>query len=180
MTSSYLPSSAAKDSRVVVALAAADGLAYGFRLLELLQSSRTESHLVVSRAAAAAPGFDIDAVRGLADQVYAEANQAARISSGSFLTRGMIVAPCDPGSLAAIAMGLATNLVYRAADVTLKEARPLVLGVPAAALTRVSPDMLERASSVPGLTVLPLEGPVDRAVGALLTQLGIDDIPSGA
>lgn len=157
---------------MVVGLAAGEGLAYGTRLLEVLREREAETHLVLTRAAAAALGSDAERIRALADQVYAEGNQAARISSGSFLTRGMIVAPCDGGSLAAIAMGLATNLVYRAADVTLKERRPLVLGVPARRLARVAPDLLARATAVPGFAVLPLDEPVDDAIDALLAGLG--------
>jgi polyprenyl P-hydroxybenzoate/phenylacrylic acid decarboxylase-like protein len=160
--------------RVVVALSGGDGIAYGVRLLETLRGT-AETHLVLGRAAAAALGADVDAVRALADQVYAEGNQAARISSGSFLTRGMIVAPCDAGSLAVIVMGLATNLVYRAADVTLKERRPLVVGVPAARLARVDRDILARAAAVPGLSVLPVEEPAGACVAALLARLGIGD-----
>lgn len=107
----------------------------------------------------------------LATREYAEENQAARISSGSFLTRGMVVVPCDARSLAAIAMGLATNLVYRAADVTLKERRPLVLGLteqPAGAIER---DVLARAEGVPGLLALPLAGPPEEAAASLLARL---------
>jgi 4-hydroxy-3-polyprenylbenzoate decarboxylase len=160
--------------RVVVALSSDSGLVYGVRLLRELQGA-AETHLVVSGAAAAALGPSANSVRALADQVYAEGNQAARISSGSFLTRGMIVAPCDPGSLAAIVMGLATNLIYRAADVTLKERRALVIGVPAAMLDRVESDILSRAAGVPGLSVLPLEESADIGVTALLAPLGINN-----
>lgn len=163
------------NGRVVIALSGGRGLAYGVRLLEILGSS-VETHLVLGGPAAAALGAGADAVRALADQVYAEGNQAARISSGSFLTRGMIVAPCDAASLAAIVMGLATNLVYRAADVTLKESRPLVLGIPAAAMAAVGHEMLARAAVVPGLVVLALEADVDPAAALLLAQLGIEDV----
>jgi 4-hydroxy-3-polyprenylbenzoate decarboxylase len=167
-------SSTRATERIVVALSGGRGLAYGVRLLETLQG-RAETHLVVGQAAAAALGAGADDVRALADQAYAEGNQAARISSGSFLTGGMVVAPCDVGSLAAIVMGLATNLVYRAADVTLKERRPLVVGVPAAGLARVDGNILARAAAVPGLSVLPLEEPVDASVAALLARLGVGD-----
>lgn len=162
--------------RVVVALAGAEGLEYGTRLLEALARAGIEIHLVLTGAAASALGAEADAARALAAQVHAEGNQAARISSGSFLNRGMIVAPCDGGSVSAIVLGLATNLVYRAADVTLKEHRPLVLGVPAEALGRIPAEVLERAAHVPGLSIVPLGGPVEPAVGALLAQLGIDDV----
>lgn len=165
--------------RVVVAFSGGRGLAYGVRLLEILRSA-AETHLVLGGAAAGALGAGADAVRSLADQVYAEGNQAARISSGSFLTRGMIVAPCDAGSLAAIVMGLATNLVYRAADVTLKERRPLVLGVPGSAMAGIGREMLARAAFVPGLVVMGLETEVDPAAALLLAQLGMEEVNSGS
>lgn len=159
-----------------MALAGAEGLDYGTRLLEALARAGIEVHLVLSTAATSTLGAAAGDARALAAQVHAEGNQAARISSGSFLNRGMIVAPCDGASVAAIVLGLATNLVYRAADVTLKERRPLVLGVLAESLARIPADVLERAGHVPGLSIVPLATPVDTAVGTLLAQLGIDDV----
>lgn len=165
---------------VVVALAASERISCGRRVLEALRRSGAESHLVLATEAAAALGRDAEAVQALADHAYAEDNQAARISSGSFLTQGMIVAPCDGRALAAIVTGLATNLVYRAADVTLKEARPLVLGVPPPELQRVPPSILERAAAVPGLAVLALDEPDDdAAAAALLARIGIEAVPPG-
>jgi flavin prenyltransferase len=166
------PTSGSARARVVVGFAAADGLAYGLRLLETLADEDVETHVVVSREAAHALSGDGDRVRALAGQVYAPENQAARISSGSFLTRGMIVAPCSAGSVSAIVMGLATNLVYRAADVTLKEHRPLLLAVPSEDLERVPEDIRARAADVPGLGLVQLEGPAEEAALALAAQLG--------
>lgn len=163
------------QSRVVVGMAAERGLEYGVALLERLRAEGLESHLVLTAAAATALGEDAPRVRALAAREYAEGNQAARISSGSFLTRGMIVAPCDARALASIAMGLATNLVYRAADVTLKEGRPLVLGLPEVASSTVERDMLARAAGVPGLVVLPLASAVDKAAADLVAHvLGVE------
>jgi polyprenyl P-hydroxybenzoate/phenylacrylic acid decarboxylase-like protein len=157
--------------RVVVAMAGADGLAYGVRLLETLEPQPLETHLVLTPETESALGTELDGVRALADHVYAHGNQAARISSGSFLTAGMIVAPCDNRSLAAIAMGLATNLVYRAADVTLKEQRPLVLGVPRAGRSAIDRTNVDRALRVPRLSIVPLDGSPDEVAVALLDQL---------
>jgi polyprenyl P-hydroxybenzoate/phenylacrylic acid decarboxylase-like protein len=168
------PTGAPPRTRVVVGLSSVDALAYGLRLLEILRDGDVETHVVVSRDASRALGTNAARVKTLAAHTYASENQAARISSGSFLTRGMVVAPCDVSSVAAIVMGLATNLVYRAADVTLKEGRPLVLGVPAEALERIPDEIRERAAGVPGLELLPLAGPPDEAVAALLAQLGVD------
>jgi polyprenyl P-hydroxybenzoate/phenylacrylic acid decarboxylase-like protein len=147
------------------------GLPYGVRLLERLRELPLEVHLVLTEGAEAALGDELGRVQALADQTYAPGNQAARISSGSFLTRGMVVAPCDGAALAAISMGLATNLVFRAADVTLKERRPLVLGLEPAPPTAVERANLDRAARVPGLVVLPLAGDPDEAASSLLAQL---------
>jgi 4-hydroxy-3-polyprenylbenzoate decarboxylase len=125
----------------------------------------------MTREAERALGDDLERVRSLATQVYASGNQAARISSGSFLTRGMIVVPCDGAALAAISLGLATNLVFRAADVTLKEQRPLVLGLTTSAPSSIEQEQLARAAEVPGLVIFPLEGSPDDAVAELLGQL---------
>jgi polyprenyl P-hydroxybenzoate/phenylacrylic acid decarboxylase-like protein len=167
-------SGAASEERIVVALASRDDLEHGIGLLRTLLLSGIESHLVVRSDTALALGDELDEVRALATQVYAHENQAARISSGSFLTRGMIVVPCDGASVGAIVMGLATNLVHRAADVTLKEARPLVLGVRPDVLAAVPDDVLERAAAVPGLVLVPLAESVEDSVPALLAQLGSD------
>jgi flavin prenyltransferase len=160
--------------RLVVGMAGEQGLDYGIGLLAALPATGVESHLVLTGTAAAALGDSARAVRALADHAYAEANQAARISSGSFLTRGMVVVPCDARSLAAIALGLATNLVYRAADVTLKERRPLVLAAPPSARTGPERENIARAEAVPGLVVVSLEGALDDAVAELLGHFGID------
>jgi 4-hydroxy-3-polyprenylbenzoate decarboxylase len=165
---------------VVVGMAASEGLGYGIRLLEALRADVAEVHLVLTPATEAALGGELARVRALADQVYAHGNQAARISSGSFLTRGMVVAPCDGAALASISLGLATNLVFRAADVTLKEQRPLVLGLVSSGPTAIERDHLARVADVPGLAVVPLAGPEDDAVAALLAQLDAGRVRSPA
>ena len=158
-------------SRVVVGIAGSEGLPYAVGVLEALRGRLVETHLVMTDTVEAALGRDLDRVRGLADQVYAPFNQAARISSGSFLTRGMVVVPCDARSLAAIAMGLATNLLYRAADVTLKEQRPLVLGLPYAPASEIDRLNLDRTRRVPGLDVVALAGAPEEGASAVLDQL---------
>jgi 4-hydroxy-3-polyprenylbenzoate decarboxylase len=173
MKSRQFPGAARKD-RIVVALAARDDLDHGVVLLERLPLLGIESHVVIRADAALALGDRLERVRELSTQVYAQENQAAAISSGSFLTRGMIVAPCDAGSVAAIVMGLATNLVYRAADVTLKEARPLVLGVRPDVAAAAPAGILERGAAVPGLALVPLAETPEDSVAALLAQLGSD------
>ena len=152
-------------------MAGTEGHEYAIGVLEALRREHAEIHLVMTDTVEATLESDLDRVRGLADQVYAPFNQAARISSGSFLTRGMVVVPCDARSLAAIAMGLATNLVYRAADVTLKEQRPLVLGLPSAPASEIDRLNLDRARRVPRLGVVTLAGTPDEGAAAVLAQL---------
>ncbi len=119
--------------RLIVAISGASGVAYGVRLLAMLQDSMIETHLVMSRAAevtlAHETDYKIKDVKALADVCYDIGDMAAPISSGSFLTLGMIVAPCSVKSLAEIATGVTTTLISRAADVVLKERRRLVLMV---------------------------------------------------
>jgi 4-hydroxy-3-polyprenylbenzoate decarboxylase len=169
-----------RNTRVVVGMAGTEALEYGIRLLEALRAQESEVHLVLTPAAETALGDELARVRELADHVYAHGNQAARISSGSFLTRGMVVAPCDGAALASISLGLATNLVYRAADVTLKEQRPLVLGLASSTPTPIERDHLARAADVPGLAAVPLQGPADEAVATLLAQLDAGRVRSRA
>ncbi len=103
-------SAESRQGRVVVGLTEGPGLAYGVRLLEVLAQLPVETHLVMSRGATRSvvreTGRVPEEVRGLAHRVYAEENQAARISSGSFLTLGMAIAPCSASSLASIGQRL--------------------------------------------------------------------------
>ena len=157
--------------RVVVGMAGREGLEYGIAFLRALGDAAVETHLVLTDETESALGTELDDVRRLADQVYAPGNQAARVASGSFLTRGMAIVPCDAGSVAAITLGLARNLLYRAADVTLKERRPLVLGLTPAALAAVDRTGLARAREIPGLALRELDGTVETAVAQLLAAL---------
>ncbi|RKJ96263.1 UbiX family flavin prenyltransferase [Alicycliphilus denitrificans] len=124
--------------RIIVGISGASGAVYGARLLQALQGmTGVESHLVVSRAGWLNLRHELDMeraeVEALADHVHDLADVGASIASGSFAAHGMVVAPCSMRTLAAIAHGLADNLLTRAADVVLKERRRLVL------LTRESP-----------------------------------------
>src|SRR5258705_9776552 len=119
--------------RLVVGITGASGAVYGIRLLERLRELPVETHLVATRWARVTIEHETDytfaRVKALADVSYGENDQAAALSSGSFLTRGMVIAPCSTKTLAAIATGFSYNLVCRAADVMLKERRRLVLAV---------------------------------------------------
>ena len=117
--------------RLIVGISGASGVIYGVRLLELLGPLPVETHLVISRTADVTLAVETDlkpaAVRARADFVHANNDMAAPISSGSFKTMGMVVAPCSIRSMAEIASGVTTTLLSRAADVVLKERRRLVL-----------------------------------------------------
>ena len=118
--------------RLIVGISGASGVIYGIRMLEILQAVEdVETHLVMSRFARVnieiETSYDADYVEDLADQVHSFANQAASISSGSFKTDGMVVAPCSMKTLSGIVNSAADSLLVRAADVVLKERRTLVL-----------------------------------------------------
>jgi len=116
--------------KLVVALTGASGQIYGIRILEELAKREVETHVVVSKAAKITleiEGFSLLDVEKYADKLYPDDELAAPISSGSFRHDGMIVAPCSMKTAASVAYGIADNLVSRAADVTLKERRKLLL-----------------------------------------------------
>lgn len=117
--------------RMIVAISGASGTVYGVRVLEALRAMKIESHLVVSKAGdqtrALETSYSAADLRALADKVYASGDISAPISSGSFRTMGMIIAPCSVRTLSDIAHGVTSSLIVRAADVCLKERRRLVL-----------------------------------------------------
>lgn len=117
--------------RMAVGISGASGVSYGLRLLELLRELGIETHVTVSRAALLTmvheTDFKLSDIEARADVLYRADDVAASISSGSFRTMGMIVAPCSMKTLAEIAQGVTSGLISRAAEVTLKERRRLVL-----------------------------------------------------
>jgi 4-hydroxy-3-polyprenylbenzoate decarboxylase len=127
--------------RLIVGITGATGSIFGIRLLQVLQGSGVETHLVISRWAARTlvheTPLTLEQVRGLATRAYADNDQGAAPSSGSFLSEGMVIAPCSMRTLSAIAHGQAETLVQRAADVVLKERRRLVLLVREAPLSEI-------------------------------------------
>ena len=120
-----------EPKRLIIGISGASGAVYGIELLKALKPTSVETHLIISKTANITIAHETDytppQVHALADHFYSPADLAARISSGSFKTMGMIVAPCSMRSLAEIATGNTTNLLSRAADVVLKERRKLVL-----------------------------------------------------
>ena len=119
--------------RIVVGISGASGVTYGVRLLNLLKETEYETHLIISKSGELnikiETEYDPDDVKAMADYVYDHKNMAASISSGSFLTEGMVVVPCTIKTLSGIANSYNENLLVRAADVSLKEKRKLVLVV---------------------------------------------------
>lgn len=119
--------------RLIVGISGATGIVYGIRLLEMLKKINVESHLVVSKASHTTLAHETDMtaehLRKLADISYSTCDIGAAISSGSFKTMGMVIAPCSIRTMSEIASGVTSNLLTRAADVVLKERRRLVLMV---------------------------------------------------
>ncbi len=174
--------------KLVVGITGASGAIFGVRTLEALRELGIETHLIVSQWARATiaheTSYSLDQVQSLATTFYHYDNQAAPISSGSFKTDGMIVAPCSMKTLAAIRMGFGDSLITRSADVALKERRKLVL------LARESPfseihleNMLSLARM--GVVIFPpipafynkpvtVDDIVNHVVGRLLDQFGLN------
>jgi flavin prenyltransferase len=121
------------DLPLVVGISGASGAIYGVRLLEALRAKKIPAHLIISKSAVLTlkeeVGYSVDKVRSLAETTYQNADVGASISSGSFRTRGMVIVPCSIRTLSNIAYGTTDSLLSRAADVTLKERRRLVLVV---------------------------------------------------
>jgi 4-hydroxy-3-polyprenylbenzoate decarboxylase len=117
--------------RLIVGISGASGVIYGVKLLELLKTTDVETHLVMTKSAEITLAYEMDMkvskVKALASKVYGPDDIAAAISSGSFKTEGMVVAPCSIRSLSEIAYGQTTSLLTRAADVALKERRRVIL-----------------------------------------------------
>jgi len=117
--------------RLIVGISGASGVVYGIRLLELMAGHSIETHLVMSKAAEMTIRYETDttaqAVKQLADHTYPIGDIGASISSGSFKTLGMVVAPCSIRTMSEIASGVTSTLLTRAADVVLKERRRLVI-----------------------------------------------------
>jgi 4-hydroxy-3-polyprenylbenzoate decarboxylase len=184
------PERATKNTaeKLVIGLSGASGVAYGIRLLEALGELRIESHLVMTKPAQLTIGYETDLtpkqVAAKADHVHRIEDIAAPIASGSFRTRGMIVAPCSVRTMSEIATGVTTTLLTRAADVVLKERRTLVL------LVRETPLHLGHLRTMAalaemGAVILPpvpafyaapktLEDLVDHTVARALDSFGYD------
>ncbi len=173
--------------RLVVGMTGATGAIYGIRLLQALRVSGFESHLIVSKWGARTlkheTSYTLEQVQAMATHCYQPGDQGAAVSSGSFLTSGMVVAPCSMRTLAAIADGHGDHLVHRAADVILKECRKLVLLVREAPLHEIHLENMLKLARM-GVVIFPpvpafynrpqsLDEIVDHTVMRVLDQFGI-------
>jgi 4-hydroxy-3-polyprenylbenzoate decarboxylase len=176
------------DRRLVIGISGASGVVYGARLLQLLRNADVETHLVITKAAevtfAHETSMKIAEVKALADVCHRLDDMAAPISSGSFRTMGMIIAPCSVRSMSEIASGCTTTLLTRSADVALKERRKLVLMVRETPLhtghlrsmTALSEMGAIIAPPVPAFYNRPesLADIIDHSVGRVLDLFGIE------
>ena len=147
-----------KPTRLIVGITGATGTIFGVRLLQMLHGSGVETHLVMSKWAARTLAHEtahsLKEVQNLATHNYPLGDQGAAISSGSFITLGMVVAPCSMRTLSAIAHGQGDNLIHRAADVILKERRKLVLVVRESPFNDIHLENMLKLSRM-GVIILP-------------------------
>ncbi|HXF68431.1 MAG TPA: UbiX family flavin prenyltransferase [Thermoflexus sp.] len=176
--------------RLIVGISGASGVIFGIRLLEVLRSNpEIETHLVLSPAARVTitqeTDYTVRQVMELADVVHPHHDIGAAIASGSFRTMGMVIIPCSIKTLGAIVSGYTADLMSRAADVTLKEGRPLVLVVRETPLHIGHLDLMRRAARM-GAVIMPpvpafygrprtIQDLIDQIVGRVLLRLGIEN-----
>ncbi len=173
--------------RIVVAISGASGVIYGARLLEVLKDTDYETHLIISESGKL--NIEIETqykptdIESMADCVYDHKNMAASLASGSFITDGMVVIPCTIKTLSGIANSYNENLIIRAADVTLKEKRKLVLVVRETPLHKGHLRLMTMAADM-GAHILPpvpsfyhqpksIEDIIDQTIGKIFDYLGI-------
>ena len=174
--------------RLIIGIAGASGVIYGIRALEILSKTSIETHLVMSPAAELTMSYETDikpkAVRQMASVYHPIGDVGAAISSGSFLTMGMLIVPCSVHTMSEIAHGVTDNLLSRAADVVLKERRRLVIALRETPLhgghlrtmTQLSDIGAIVAPIVPAFYQRPktLDDIIEHSVGRLLDLFGID------
>jgi len=174
--------------RLVIGISGASGVIYGIRALEALKTAGVETHLVLTQAARETVRIETNLtaadVERLATETYRIDDPAARLSSGSFHTDGIVVIPCSMKSLGGVASGYSDNLLLRAAAVTLKERRPLVLVVRETPLTLIDLENMVRIARA-GAIVLPampafhnspktVDDMVNHVVGKVLDVIGLE------
>jgi len=175
------------SKRIVIGIAGASGVTYGIRMLECLKETAYETHLIISEAAKInikiETAYQPNEVADMADFVYDHKNVAAGPASGSFLTEGMVVVPCTIKTLSGIANSYTENLLVRAADVSLKEKRKLVLVVRETPLHQGHLALMSRAADM-GAHILPpvpsfyhrpksIQDIIDQTIGKIFDYMGI-------
>ena len=175
--------------RIIIGISGASGAIYGIRLLEVLrQMGQVETHLIISNGAKLTipheTGRSVAEVKALADYTPHNSDLAARVSSGSFITAGMVVAPCSMKTLSGIVHSYADSLLQRAADVVLKEGRKLILVPRESPLHTGHCKLLYRASMLGAIIAPPMPAfyndpqsvadIVDHTVGRIIDLLGMD------
>ena len=174
--------------KIIVAITGATGAIYGVRILQRLREAGAETHLVISRWGARTllheTPYSREQVEALATVVYAPGDMGAAISSGSFRTDGMVIAPCSAKTLAAVAHGFGETLVHRAADVVLKERRKLVMVVRETPLSDIHLENMLKLSRMGSVMLPPMpafyhhprtvDDVVDHTVSRVLDQFGLD------
>jgi 4-hydroxy-3-polyprenylbenzoate decarboxylase len=178
-----------RKEKLVVGISGASGAILAIRMLEILKEVGIETHLVVSPAArvtiAEETDWKVSDVADLADVAYNHANIGAAIASGSFKTLGMVVIPCSIKTLSTVANSYASDLLSRAADVTLKEGRPLILVVRETPLHSGHLRLMSLAAEAGGVIFPPVPAfyarpasmadMIDDTVGRVLARIGIDN-----
>jgi 4-hydroxy-3-polyprenylbenzoate decarboxylase len=174
--------------RLTVAITGSTGVIYGIRLLQVLQRPDMELHLIISDVGRQniilETGYSLEDVEKLAHRVYRPDDLAAPLSSGSFKTDGMVIAPCTIKTLSAVANSYNDNLIARAADVCLKERRRLILVVRETPLHKGHLDLMRTVTDIGGIILPPIpafyyaprtiEELIDQTIGKILDLLDID------
>lgn len=177
-----------KVKKISIGITGASGAIYGIRAVEMLNNAGVETHLVMSDAAGLTmkleTDYNIDTIRGSACFCHDNKNIGAPIASGSFGMDGMVIAPCSMRTLGAVANSLGDNLIVRAADVTLKEGKPLILVIRETPLHRGHIRLLDLVAKAGGIIFPPvpalyskpqsIDELVDGTVGRFLHRMGID------
>jgi 4-hydroxy-3-polyprenylbenzoate decarboxylase len=174
--------------RIIVGVTGATGIIYGIRLLEVLKGLGIEAHAILSQSAK--KNIDIEtnhsvaSVESLAHRIHDVEDMAASVSSGSFKTDGMVIAPCTIKTLSGVANSYNDNLIIRAADVVLKERRRLILLVRETPLHKGHLDMMSRVAGLGGIILPPvpafyhspkrIEDIIDHTIGKVLDLLDIE------
>ncbi|HJO62950.1 MAG: UbiX family flavin prenyltransferase [Nitrospinaceae bacterium] len=175
-------------NRIVIGITGASGVTYGVRMLRLLEDTNYETHLIISEAGMLnieiETGYKAEKVAAMADYTYNHVNVSASLASGSFLTEGMVVVPCTIKTLSGIANSYTENLLVRAADVTLKEKRKLVLVVRETPLHKGHLRLMTMAADM-GAHILPpipsfyhmpktIDDIIDQTIGKIFDYIGIE------